>query len=126
MATWADVRAVVRSLPETVEREPRSWRVKDKLLVWERPLRKSDLEALGDRAPTGPILGAMVPDLDTKEARLAAEPKVYFTTPHFNGYPAILVRLGEIGVDQLTELLTEAWLVQAPKRLANQYLAERG
>src|SRR5687767_6392076 len=110
MATWADVRAVVRSLPDTVEREPRSWRVKDKLLVWERPLRKSDLEALGDRAPSGAILGAWVPDLDTKEARLSAEPKVYFTTPHFDGYPAVLVRLGAIKITALRELVLEAWL----------------
>ena len=125
MATWADVRAVVRSLPETVEREPRSWRVKDKLLVWERPLRKSDLEALGDRAPTGPILGAMVPDLDTKEARLAAEPKVYFTTPHFNGYPAVLVRLGAIRVPGLRELVLEAWLDRAPKKIVKTYLEDK-
>jgi hypothetical protein len=122
MATWGDVRAVVRALPETVEREPRSWRVKDKLLVWERPLRRADLEALGDRAPTGAILGAMVPDLDTKEARLSAEPKVYFTTPHFDGYPAVLVRLGAIRVSALRELILEAWLHRAPKKTAKAYL----
>ena len=53
---------------------------------------------------------------------LASEPDVYFTTPHFDGYPAVLVRLTEIGVPELEELLTEAWLAQAPKTLANAFL----
>jgi hypothetical protein len=47
---------------------------------------------------------------------------VYFTTPHFDGYPAVLVRLAEIGVPELEELLTEAWLAQAPKTLAKPFL----
>jgi hypothetical protein len=45
-----------------------------------------------------------------------------FTTPHFNGYPAILVRLELITIDDLTELITEAWLARAPKRLVTAYL----
>lgn len=58
-----------------------------------------------------------------KEALLADDPAVFFTTPHFDGYPAVLVRLDEIEVDELAELVEEAWLVQAPKRLAAAYLA---
>jgi len=50
---------------------------------------------------------------------------VYFTTPHFDGYPAILVRLDRIAVPELEELLVEAWLARAPKRLATQYLDSR-
>jgi hypothetical protein len=50
---------------------------------------------------------------------------VYFTTPHFDGYPAVLVRLAEIGVTELGELVTEAWLVPAPKTLARQFLENR-
>jgi hypothetical protein len=96
--------------------------VRDKTFAWERPLRRADLLALGDAAPAGPILGVRVPDLGAKEALLADDPDVYFTTPHFNGYPAILVRLGEIAVPELDELLTEAWLCRAPKRLAAAYL----
>jgi hypothetical protein len=126
MATWDDVRRIVRDLPETVEETSRqgllNWRVKDKSFTWERPLRKADLRALGDAAPAGPILGAYVPDLGAKEALLADDPSVYFTTPHFDGYPAILVRLDRIAVSELTELVTEAWLARAPKRLAAQYL----
>jgi len=60
VATWEDVRRIALGLPETSERlsrDRRQWRVKDKLFVWERPLRRSDLEALGDAAPDGPILG---------------------------------------------------------------------
>ncbi|GAA2171761.1 MmcQ/YjbR family DNA-binding protein [Actinomadura napierensis] len=128
MATWDDVRRIALALPETEETHKGlgpKWTVKGKLFALERPLRKSDLEALGDTAPDGPILGARVPDVGAKEALLADDPAVYFTTPHFDGYPMILVRLDEIRPDELEELLVEAWLVQAPKRLAAQYLAER-
>jgi len=51
---------------------------------------------------------------------------VYFTTPHFDGYPAVLVRLAEIGVPELEELLTDAWLAQAPKSLAKAFLQNDG
>jgi hypothetical protein len=128
VATWDDVDRLARSLPETVEGSSygnRAWTVKGKAFVWERPLRKSDLEALGDAAPGGPILGARVEHVVAKEALLADDPGVYFTTPHFDGYPAILVRLEEIGVAELEELLAEAWLTRAPKRLAEAFLGER-
>ena len=96
MPDWDDVRRIALALPEAserVSRELRQWVVKDKLFVWERPLRRSDLRALGADAPDGPILGARVEHLVAKEALLADDPRVYFTTPHFDGYPAILVRL---------------------------------
>ena len=124
MADWNDVRRIALALPETSEGKTHgntSWRVRDKAFVWERPLRRADLQALGDAAPAGPILGARVEHGGAKEALLADDPGVYFTTPHFDGYPAILVRLGEIGVDELEEVIVEAWLVQAPKRLAKEY-----
>jgi hypothetical protein len=127
VATWDDVRRRALALPETNEelsRDLRRWRVKDKLFVWERPLRRSDLEALGDAAPDGPILGARVEHLGAKEALLADDPGVFFTTPHFDGYPAVLVRLERIGPEDLDELITEAWLARAPKRLVKQYLDE--
>jgi hypothetical protein len=96
--------------------------VKGKGFVWDRPLRPADLAALGDAAPDGPVLGAVVPDLGAKEALLAADPGVYFTTPHFDGYAAVLVRLDRIDVDELHELVVEAWLARAPKRLAKAFL----
>src|SRR4051795_2053356 len=107
---------------ERVSRDLRQWRVKDKLFVWERPLRRSDLEALGDAAPEGPILGARVEHLGAKEALLANDEGAFFTTPHFDGYPAILVRLDQITVEGLDEVIVEAWLARAPKRLAKAYL----
>jgi hypothetical protein len=126
MATWEDVRRIALGLPETIERPSHgrqaSWRVKDKLFVWERPLRPADLRALGAQAPTGPILGARVEHLVAKEALLADDPDVFFTTPHFDGYPAILVQLDRIGIEDLEEVIVEAWLVRAPKRLAQQFL----
>ena len=126
MATWDDVRRLALALPQTVEGSGRegmlSWRVKDKTFAWERPLRRGDLEALGDAAPKGPVLAARVPDLGAKEALVADDGGVYFTTPHFNGYPAILVRLDRIAVPELEELLVEAWLTRAPRRLAAEYL----
>jgi hypothetical protein len=128
MATWDDVRRLALALPETSERESRGstqWRVKDKLFVWERPLRKSDLEALGDSAPDGPILGARVEHLVAKEALVADPSGVYFTTPHFDGYPAILVQLDLIAVADLEEVTVEAWLARAPAKLAKAYLTRR-
>ena len=128
MPTFDDVRRIALALPETTEevsRELRHWRVKDKGFVWERPLRRSDLEALGDSAPDGPILGVRVEHLVAKEALLADDPDVYFTTPHFDGYPAVLVRLDRISLDELQEAIVEAWLVRAPKRPADAYLAEQ-
>ena len=96
--------------------------MQDKGFVWERPLRQADLRALGDDAPTGPILGARVEHLVAKEALLADDPEVFFTTPHFDGYPAILVRLDRIAVEDLEEVIVEAWLARAPKRLAQEYV----
>jgi hypothetical protein len=125
MASWDDVRRIALGLPEAEERlsrDLRQWRVKDKLFVWERPLRGSDLEALGDAAPAGPILGVRTEHLVAKEAILQSDREVFFTTPHFDGYPAVLVRLDRIGVDDLREVIVEAWLARAPKRLADAFL----
>jgi hypothetical protein len=129
VAAWDDVRRIALALPETHEDRSRGnafWRVKDKGFVWERPLRQTDLKALGESAPTGPILGARVEHLVAKEAMLADDPGVFFTTPHFDGYPAVLVRLEAIRVDDLEEVIVEAWLARAPKRLAQAYLEASG
>jgi len=126
MATWDDVRQLALALPETGERRSRDlcqWRVRDKLFAWERPLRRGDLEALGPSAPPGPILGARVEHLVAKEALIADDPAVFFTTPHFDGYAAILVVLDRIRLDDLGEVIVEGWLARAPKRLAKAYLA---
>lgn len=128
MASWADVRRIALALPETserVSREHRQWRVREKLFVWERPLRQKEIEALGDDAPDGAILGARVEHAGAKQALLAEEPGIFFTTSHFDGYPAILVRLDRAGIEDLSEVITEAWLARAPKRLATAYLEDQ-
>jgi hypothetical protein len=89
------------------------------------PLRQSDLRALGDAAPDGPILGVRVEHLVAKEALLADNPEAFFTIPHFDGYPAILVLLEKVSLDELEELIVEAWLSRAPKRVAKAYLDQR-
>jgi len=129
MATWDDVRRIALALPEMTERsthEVPQWRVKEKLIAWERPLRRADDEALGDAAPDGPILAVWVPDLGIKEVLLSDDPDVYFTTPHFDGYPSILIRLDRIDPPELEELMIEAWLDRAPKRLVSKYLETAG
>jgi len=128
VATWSNVRRLALALPETSERLSRElsqWRVRDKLFVWERPLRKGEREALGAAAPDGPILGARVEHLVAKEAMLADDPEVYFTTSHFDGYPAVLVRLDRISGRELEEVVVEAWLARAPARLARAFLDEK-
>jgi hypothetical protein len=63
--------------------------------------------------------------IGAKEALLADDPTVYFTTPHFDGYPAVLVRLDRIALEDLHELIVEAWLARAPARLARAWLDDR-
>lgn len=125
MATWATLRSVARTLPELEEQGPRDWRVRNKMVVWERPLRAADLDALGDAAPTGAIIGVRVSDEGVKHALIEDNPDVYFTTPHFDGYAAVLVRLGAISPPELEEIVTEAWLDRAPRRLVKEWLARQ-
>lgn len=129
MATWADVRRLALALPETEERPSdddttTQWLVRRRPFVWGRPLRKGDHVALGTAAPRGPVLAAQVPDEGVKEALVSDEPDVYLTTPHFNGWPVVLVRLDAITAPDLEELVVEAWLARAPKRLVTAYLAQ--
>ncbi len=126
MATWRDVRRIALTLPGAAEESSSTgrshWTVNGKLFTWERPLRRSDLAALGDSAPEGPILGVYTADLELKEVLLASDPDVYFTTPHFDGYPAVLVQLEKIAASELKDIIVEAWLARAPKRVAAAYL----
>ncbi len=127
MATWDDVASVVGELQLTEERSPHEWRVGKKLIAWERPLRTSDRQALAARwvePPDGDILGVRVADEGVKFALIADDPGRYFTTPHFDGYPAVLVRLAQIDLRGLRELIVDAWLTQAPKRLVQEFLGQ--
>jgi hypothetical protein len=124
MASWNDVRRIALDLPETTQGTSRGnavWQVRRKTFVWERPLREKEVRELGEAAPGGEILGVWVEDLGAKESLLADESGHFFTTPHFDGYAAVLVELEEIGGDELRELIVEAWLGKAPRRLAREY-----
>ena len=119
MATQADVRRICLSLPETEEVAGRfafSVRNKDKLkgIAWVWLERVQPKQA---RVPNKAVLAIRVSSLVEKDLRIAAEPAKFFTEPHYNGFPAILVRLDEVRVPELRELLTEAWRCQAPKAL---------
>lgn len=78
------------------------------------------------RVPNPGVLAVRVANAGEKEMLLAADPDVYFTEPHYNGFPAVLVRLAAIGVDELAELLTDAWRCQAPKPLVREFDARAG
>ena len=133
MASWEDVAAIASSLPEVGESTSygnRDWKVRNKTFAWDRPLRKGEVEALGGfepegAAPSGEILAVRVADEEAKQALLSSEPEIYFATSHFDGYPAVLVRLERVQRAELEELIVEAWLSRAPKRIAAAYLAER-
>ena len=128
MGTWEQVRRYALALPGVVEETSfgnAAWKVNKKLFVWERPLRKSDIAALGDAAPAGPILGVRTADLEMKEALLRSDPDALFTTPHFDGYAAVLVQLDKISAKSLKQLITEAWIGRAPERSVSDFLASR-
>lgn len=128
MATWEQVRRYALAMPGAAEETSRghaAWTVNKKFFVWERPLRKSDLAALGDAAPPGPILGVRTADLEMKEAILGSDPRVFFTIPHFDGYPAVLVQLAKVSAKELQRIIEEAWLARAPERAVRTYLAGR-
>jgi hypothetical protein len=129
VAAWADVERIATALPgasERLSRGRRQWRVGDRLFVWERPLRPGEIEAVGEEIADGPILGARVEHLGAKDALLADDPHVYFTTPHFDGSPAVLVRIDRITESDLEEVIVEAWLARAPRKLVDEYLKKRG
>jgi hypothetical protein len=118
---WEDVRRIAMALPgseERLSRERLQWRVGGRLFVWERPLREKEVLELGAEAPDGPVMGARLEHLIAKEALLAEDPALFFTTSHFKGSAAVLVRLDRIGAEDLEEVVTEAWFARAPPKLA--------
>lgn len=129
MVTLDDAAATALELPEVLEGERhgnRTWSVGAKVFAWERPFSKADLKRFGDAIPPeGPILAVRVEDLGEKEAVLAAQPGAFFTIPHFNGYPAILIQLRKVSRKALRDALIDGWLASAPPRLAEDYLKGR-
>jgi hypothetical protein len=124
--TVDDVARVAMELPEVTVGERwgnRTWMVGGKGFVWERPFSKADIKRFGDETPpAGPIVAVRVSDLGEKDAVLAAHPKGFFTIPHFDGYPGVLIQLRKVGKRALQEAIIEAWLACAPPRLAKEFL----
>ena len=124
MADLDDVRRVGRSLPGAVEGTDSfgfgvevKGKVKGFCWSWKERVdpRKARVENLD-------VLAVRVSGAEEKQQLLDADPVRFFTEPHYNGYPAVLVRLERIGLDVLRELVVEAWLNRAPKRLAREYI----
>jgi hypothetical protein len=125
--TLDDVARLTSDLPEVTEGERfrnRTWFVQGKGFAWDRPFSKADIRRFGDQTPPeGPILAVRVGDISEKEAILAANPDAFFTIPHFDGYPAVLIQLRLVQAEALREAITDAWLAVAPPALAREYLA---
>ena len=115
MVTEDDVRRIALSLPEAFEQESYggqpSWRTKPRMFAWIR----DDPEALV----------VWVESEEDKHALIAAEPGKFFTTPHYDGQPIVLIHLKQVGANEATELITESWRLRAPRKLVKEWDAAR-
>ena len=122
VADQADVRRIALSLPETIESEDNlGFRVRNpsaksgsKQFAW---LWHERVTPGKPRVPRPDVLAVRVAGQGEKDMLLASDPDKFFTEPHYNGFPAVLVRLPAIQTDELRELITDAWRSQAPRKL---------
>ena len=132
MTTMADLDELALSLPQTTKElsgdgRP-SYRAHGKLFCCQRGRRPDAVDPqTGERLDD--VLMFRVADVGVKELLLADDRDVFFTTPHFDGYPAVLLRIPDLAsLDryELEDLVVEAWLTRAQKRVAKAWLAEHG
>jgi hypothetical protein len=119
VADQRDVRRIALSLPETTEAQDRfafsvSNKGKQRGFVWAWNER---VEPKKPRVPRADVVAIRVVDQEDKEALLASGNEAFFTEPHYNGFPAILVRLPLVALDALEELIVDGWRCQAPRDL---------
>ena len=125
----SDIGELALALPETAEAivwgDRPAYQVRGKSFVIYRDARPDALDADGERLTDVVVFSCSSPE--EKEGLLASGPP-WFTTPHFDGYSSILVRLSElrtVTVAELAEVVEDAWLARAPKRLAKEWLSLR-
>lgn len=123
MATQQDVQRIALSLPEAVQAETGFSffvlnRGKQKGFAWVWMER---IQFKEPRVPNDDVIALRVADQTEKELLLASDSEKFFTEPHYNGFPAILVRLSAIELAELTELMTDAWRCQAPRALVEEF-----
>lgn len=123
MASLEDLRRIASRLPGAVVFPDGygasvSNKGKDKGFAWVWQERIDPKKA---RVPNPGVLAVIVSSLSEKEVILGSDPRKFFTEPHYNGFPAVLVRLEAIGADELEDLLIEAWRCKAPADLVRQF-----
>jgi hypothetical protein len=128
MASQADVRRIALSLPATEEAPNHfafSVRNKGKLkgFVWVWMERVAPKKA---RVPQPKVIAVRVASLVDKDFMLKLNPAKFFTEPHYDGFPAVLVRLAAVTARELKPIITEAWRCQAPKDLETEDKTPRG
>ena len=123
MAELQDLQKIALSLPETIQEEGRiAFAVlnkgKPKGIAWVWLERVDPKKA---RVPNPDVIAIRVRNNTEKEMLIEAEPTKFFTEPHYNGFPAILVRLAAVDVGELEALLRNAWRAQAPPALVKEF-----
>jgi len=125
VTSYAEIEAFALTLPETTAGPSYggapALRVNKKMFARLRGEMADHIDDLTGE-PYGGVLMVGVADLGEKEALLASDPRCYFTVPHYDGYPAVLVRIAVTDLDELRELLMEAWMRAAPKRALKAYV----
>ncbi|MDT4958964.1 MAG: hypothetical protein QOD31_2763 [Pseudonocardiales bacterium] len=123
MATEDDVRRIALALPEVTEdQDTLGFAVRGKGFAWSWKERVVPKQARVERRD---VLAVRVAGDGAKQELLAADPDKFFTEDHYNGFPAVLVRLAAVAPDELTELLADAWRAKAPRALVAAYDAKR-
>jgi hypothetical protein len=115
MSNADDVRRIALSLPGAtqVAGELR-YAVDGKNFTW---VWRERVAGQRSRVPQPEVVAVRVADEEEKQVLIAADPETFFTEPHYNGYPAVLIRLATIENDELAELVTDAWRIRAPRKL---------